>query len=107
MLLRVSGEEGLLALVRLWFVFKLLVDFSDFSSARAKRVCLMNNFAVNFFFCIKALMKKAPYGDLITNHLLGHQPVIGLFNLVFPQIYYNCLEKAVNGHAPVCLVLFH
>lgn len=50
-----------LTLFRLWFVFKLLVDFSDFSSARAKRVCLMNNFAVNFFFCIKALMKKAPY----------------------------------------------
>jgi hypothetical protein len=43
---------------------------------------------------VNSIMKQAPYGDLITTHLLGHQPVIGLFNLVFPQIYYSCLEKA-------------
>jgi hypothetical protein len=50
-----------LLILRLWFFFKLLVDFSEYSSARTKRVCRMNNFNVNFFFCIKALMESRPY----------------------------------------------
>lgn len=50
-----------LLLFRFWFVFKLLVDFSEYSSARTKRVCRMNNFNVNFSFCIKSLMESQPY----------------------------------------------
>ena len=50
-----------LMLLRFWFIFKVLVDFSIYSSARSKRVCRMNNFKVNFFFCIKAQMQSIPY----------------------------------------------
>lgn len=50
-----------LLLLRFWFFFKLLVDFSEYSSARSKRVCRMNNFTVDFYFCIKSLMKSTPY----------------------------------------------
>ena len=50
-----------LCLMRLWFIFKLLVVFSDYSSARTQRVCRMNNFSVSFSFCMKALMQNIPY----------------------------------------------
>ena len=50
-----------LLLLRLWFIFKLLVVFSDYSSARTQRICNMNNFSVSFSFCMKALMQNIPY----------------------------------------------
>lgn len=50
-----------LLLIRLWFIFKLLVVFSDYSSARTQRICRMNNFSVSFSFCMKALMQNIPY----------------------------------------------
>ena len=57
-----------LMLFRLWFFFKILIVRSDYSSARTARVCSMNNFNVNFSFCIKGLMINGPfqvYGTLM------------------------------------------
>lgn len=50
-----------ITLFKLWFLFKFVLYYSEYTSSRMNRVCLMNKFKVNFSFCIKALMEKTPF----------------------------------------------
>lgn len=48
-------------LCRVWYIFKLLIVFSRYSTARAARSCEMNKFNINYSFYLKALMDVSPY----------------------------------------------
>ena len=50
-----------ICMFRLWFFFKLLITFSEYSSARTDRACKINYFNANFSFYMKALLDTKPY----------------------------------------------
>mmetsp|Transcript_5519 Transcript_5519/g.5661 ORF Transcript_5519/g.5661 Transcript_5519/m.5661 type:complete len:545 (-) Transcript_5519:93-1727(-) len=56
-----NGFMFAICLLRLWFIFKIVIVSSEYSSARTARVCQMNNFNVNFSFALKGLMINVPY----------------------------------------------
>lgn len=76
-----------LLLMRLWFIFKLLVVFSEYSSARTQRVCRMNNFSVNFSFCMKSLMQNTPY------HVFG---LLLLLCIIFCSCNLRVYERGLD-----------
>lgn len=76
-----------LLLFRLWFIFKLMVVFSEYSSARTQRVCRMNNFSVNFSFCMKSLMQNIPY------HVFG---LLLLLCLIFCSCNLRVYERGLD-----------
>jgi hypothetical protein len=57
----VNAILNLICLLRLWYVIKFYLIYSDYYSPRTQRVCQMNNFDTNLIFSLKANMVKTPY----------------------------------------------
>lgn len=46
--------------LRFYYLIRTLMNFSVYSELYSKRVCSKHKFEANTFFCIKALLTKAP-----------------------------------------------
>lgn len=70
--LSVNSIMFIICLLRMWFIIKTFVIYSDYSSSRTQRICQMNSFSTNFTFAIKAIMQSTPY------HVYGLMLIISL-----------------------------
>lgn len=70
--LSVNSIMFIICMLRMWFIIKTFVIYSDYSSSRTQRICQMNSFSTNFTFAIKAIMQSTPY------HVYGLMLIISL-----------------------------
>lgn len=57
--------------LRVYFVIRTLMNFSQFSEMHSKRICAKYGVEANTSFCVKALMKKSPGTTILITSVIS------------------------------------
>jgi hypothetical protein len=60
-----------LSFLRVYFVIRMILVFTIYTSPRSQRVCEMNGCEANALFAIRSIMKEKPYTILVWSMILS------------------------------------